>query len=226
MLKISVLSAIKNLQRPIFTTHEAAISSGGSVSNVIQTLNHLNKEGLILKVHRGIWALNIGSEKISPYSVTPFLLPNQRVYVSFISALHLYGMIEQIPQSVTLASMSHTKTISTKAGVFYIHRIAPSFFRGFDWYKGNGKFLIAEPEKAFIDCLYISSRRKKQFSHFPELHFPKAFSFKKAGNWVSQISDKNIRFCVNKKLEGIIGELKIQGEEQCKRERKNGLLHS
>lgn len=208
MLKIPVLTAIKNLQRPVFTTHETAISSGGSVSNVIQTLNHLCKEGVVLKISRGIWSLDIGSEKISPYSVIPFLLSNQRMYVSFISALHLHGIIEQIPQTVTLASMSHTRTITTKAGVFYIHRIAPSFFKGFDWYKGSGKFLIAEPEKALIDCLYLSARRKKQFSHFPELRFPKTFSFKKAKDWANQIPDKNIRCCVNKKLEGIIGEMK------------------
>lgn len=204
MLKISVLSAVKNLQRPVFTTHEAAVSSGCTVSNAVQALNHLSKEGVVLKVYRGVWALDIGNEKISPYSVVPFLLPNQRVYVSFISALHLYGIIEQIPQSITLASMSHTKTIATKIGVFYIHRISSAFFKGFDWYKGNGRFLIAEPEKALIDCLYISSRRKKQFRHFPELHFSKTFSFKNARDWAGQIPDKNIRVCVNRKLESVI----------------------
>ncbi len=206
MLKTSVLSAIKNLQRPVFTTREVVSSSGGSVSSVVQSLNHLAKEGVVLKISRGIWALDIGSEKISPYSVIPFLLSNQRVYVSFISALHLHGIIEQIPQTVTLASMSHTRTITTKAGVFYIHKIASSFFKGFDWYKGNGKFLIAEPEKALIDCLYISARRKKQFGHFPELQLPKTFSFKKVRDWASRIPDKNIRSYVNKKLEGIIGK--------------------
>lgn len=205
MLKIPVLTAIKNLQRPVFTTYEIAISSGGSVSNVIQALNHLYKKGVVLKISRGIWVLDIGSEKISPYSVIPFLLNSQRVYVSFISALHLHGIIEQIPQTVTLASMSHTKTITTKAGTFYIHRIAASFFKGFDWYKGNGEFLIAEPEKSLIDCLYISAHRKKQFSHFPELRFPKTFSFKKTKDWVNQISCKNIRSYVNKRLESIIG---------------------
>lgn len=205
MLKISILSAVKKLQRPVFTTHDVVLSSGGSVSNVIQGLNYLCREGIVLKIRRGIWALDIGNEKISPYSVVPFLLSNQRVYVSFISALHLYGIIEQIPQVITLASMSHTGRISTKAGTFCVHRINSSFFKGFGWYKGNGRFLIAEPEKALIDCLYISARRKKQFAHFPELHFSKSFSFRKAKDWVRQIADKNIRSCVNKKLEGISG---------------------
>ncbi len=200
MAKISVLAAIKQLRRPVFTTREVAASSGGTLSNTIQALNHLEREGVVLKLARGIWALDIGSEKINPYSVIPFLLPSQRVYVSFVSALYLHGIIEQIPQAITLASTAHTKTIRTKLGTFYIHRIAPSFFKGFDWYKGSGKFLIAEPEKALIDCLYIAARRKKQFNHFPELHFTKSFGFRRAKEWAKEISDLKIRSCVNKKL--------------------------
>ena len=131
------------------------------------------------------------------------MLARGRVYVSFISALHLYGIIEQIPQAVTLASTAHTKAISTKLGVFYVHRIAPSFFKGFDWYKGKGSFLIAEPEKALVDCLYLSARKKNQFGYFPELSFPKSFSFNKAKKWASQIPDAKIRVSVLKKLKAI-----------------------
>ncbi|MEK6715276.1 MAG: type IV toxin-antitoxin system AbiEi family antitoxin domain-containing protein [Candidatus Omnitrophota bacterium] len=199
-----ILTAIKQLKRSVFTTREAAAAAGKTLSNSIQTLNHLEKKGIILKISRGVWALDIGNEKISPYSVIPFLLPSQRVYLSFTSALHLHDIIEQIPQTITLASISHSKTIATKLGVFHIHRIAPSFFKGFNWYRDSGKFLIAEPEKALIDCLYVSARKKKQFSYFPELHFSKKFSFKKAKEWVRAINDPKIRLCVNKKLERIL----------------------
>ncbi len=114
MPKLSILSAIKKLKRPIFTTREAADCAGGSSSNTIQALNHLAKEGIIIKISRGIWGLDIGSERNSQYSVIPFLLRRSRAYVSFLSALHLHGIIEQIPQSVTLASTLHTRTIRTK----------------------------------------------------------------------------------------------------------------
>ena len=132
----------------------------------------------------------------------PFLLPKNRSYVSFISALHLYGIIEQIPQVITLASTIHTKTISTKIGTFIIHQILPAFFDGFDWYRKTGDFLIAEPEKALIDSLYLSARKKKQFRYFPELFFPKSFSFKKAKGWAGKIPDVRIRSYVKKKLIG------------------------
>jgi predicted transcriptional regulator of viral defense system len=208
MPNISILNAIKNLKRPVFTTREAAISAGGSLSNTVQALNHLVKESVVIKIARGIWGIDIGNEQISQYSIIPFLLPSGRVYVSFLSALHLHGIIEQIPQMVTLASTAHTKTLRTKLGAFYIHKIAPSFFKGFDWYRGEGNFLIAEPEKALVDCLYLSARRKKQFAHFPELHFSRRFNFKKARYWAKQIPDSKIRSYVSKKLEYIISSPK------------------
>ncbi|MFC1646615.1 hypothetical protein ACFL2Y_05525, partial [Candidatus Omnitrophota bacterium] len=169
--KRTLLWYIKQLRRGVFTTHELCVSSGKSASSVVQALNFLEKEGIIFKIYRGIWA-EAGNEKLSPYAIIPFLLPRHRAYVSFISALHLHGIVEQIPQMVTLATTAHTKTIYTKMGVFQFHQISPAFFDGFGWYKGTGSFLIAEPEKALVDSLYLSTRRKRQFGFFPELHFP------------------------------------------------------
>lgn len=199
MASKSILTYVKKLNRPVFTTREAAILSGSSLSNSSQILRTLEKKGLVFKIARGIWA-ETGNEKLSPYTVIPLLLQKNRAYVSFISALHLHGIIEQIPQEITLASTIHTKKIHTKVGTFSIHQIAPSFFDGFDWYKGNGSFLIAEPEKALIDSLYLSARKKKQFGYFPELYFPKSFSFKKANNWVDKIPDARIRSYIIKKF--------------------------
>lgn len=194
-----ILSSIKQLHRPVFTTYELAALSGKSLSATTQALNFLEKHGLVYRICRGIWA-EADDERISPYRVIPFLFPKSRAYVSFISALHLYGIIEQIPQIITLASISHTKIIRTKIGAFYVHRIDPRFFDGFVWYKGEGSFLIAEPEKALIDCLYLSACKKKQFGHFPELYFPGSFSFKKAGEWAKAIPNRRIRIYVQKKL--------------------------
>ena len=187
-----LLFFIRELGRPVFTTQELSAISGKSPSSVVQSLNLLERDGLVLKIYRGIWA-DVGNKKLSPYAVIPFLLPTQRSYVSFISALHLHGIIEQIPQEINLASTAHTKRIKTRLGWFSIHRIVPSFFKGFDWYKGRGDFLIAEPEKALVDCLYLSACKKKQFQHFPEMHFPHSFSFKKMESWIEEIQDIRIR---------------------------------
>ena len=198
----SILSYIKQLHRPVFTTFELSAISGKSLSTTTQALNYLQREGVIFKIYRGIWG-EMGNEHISPYTVVPFLFPRQRAYVSFISALHLYGIIEQIPQMVTLASTVHTRIIKTTIATYSVHRISPSFFFGFDWYKREGDFLLAEPEKALIDSLYISVGRKKQFNYFPELYFPESFSFKKAREWIKRIPNAKISLCVQKKLDRI-----------------------
>ncbi len=158
------------------------------------------KEGVVLKVCRGVWALKLGGEAINSYAAIPYLFPAARAYVSFISALHIYGVIEQIPQVTTLATTAHTRTIRTGLGDFSAHRITPSFFAGFDWYKGGGSFLIAEPEKALVDCLYLSAYKKKRFGNFPELHFPKSFSFKKVKMWISRIPSARARVWAAKRL--------------------------
>ena len=201
------MTFIRKLGRPVFTTHELTAISGKSSSTTIQSLNRLVAQGLLIKLYRGVWA-EPGSRALSPFEVIPYLFPRQRVYVSFISALHLHGIVEQIPQVITLASTSHTSKIRTKAGVFSVHQLAPVLFDGFDWYKGEGSFLIAEPEKALIDSLYLSSRRKKQFGYFPELHFPDEFNFKKAAEWIKLVPEKKIRLYIQKKLKTLTGESK------------------
>lgn len=197
----TLLYFIKKLKKPIFTTYELTVISGKSQSSVVQSLKFLEREGVVVKIYRGIWA-----EKditISAYEVIPYLFQKHRVYVSFISALHLYGIIEQIPQVITLASTQHTRQIKTKLATFQVHRIEPSFFCGFSWYKDKGSFLIAEPEKALVDCLYLSSRKKNQFRFFPELYFPKTFNFKKAFDWAKKIKEPKIAKYVEEKLKEI-----------------------
>ncbi|NQV04238.1 MAG: hypothetical protein HQ532_01950 [Candidatus Omnitrophica bacterium] len=199
MTRQSILACIKKLNRPIFTTRELAAISGKSLSVTTHALNFLERERFVFKIYRGVWAES-GNEQFSANAVIPYLFPRHRAYVSFVSALHLYGIIEQIPQMVTLASTVHTRIIRTKIGVFSVHRIAPSFFDGFTWYRGTGSFLIAEPEKALVDSLYLSARKKKQFGYFPELHFPKSFNFRKTREWAKKIPDPKISSCVKKKL--------------------------
>lgn len=202
MRRRSVLLTINELGNRIFTTHEISMSSGKSLSVVTQALNNLVKEGFAIKIYRGVW-MRGGGEAVSPYAVIPYLFPRHRAYISFVSALHLHGIIEQIPQVTTLASTDHSRIIRTNVGVFYTHHIAPSFFAGFGWYKGTASFLIADPEKALVDSLYLSAHKKKRFGYFPELHFPAFFSFKRAREWADKINSLATRVYVKGKLEAI-----------------------
>ncbi len=201
----SLWACIKNLKRPFFTTTELAAISRKSVSSVSQSLRRLEKQDLIENIHRGIW-IEKGHEQINPYRIIPFLFAKNRVYVSFLSALRLNGLIEQIPQNISLASMTHSKRIHTKYWTYQVHRIDPRFFTGFGWYKESDSFLVATPEKALADCLYLSTRKNKSYAHFPELTFPKSFKWRKVNDWIGEIADKRIKSAMARKLQQIRGD--------------------
>jgi predicted transcriptional regulator of viral defense system len=202
MSREPIIKFIKQFGRSVFTTRELYAVSGKSLSAVVQGLDYLSKIGALVKIRRGVWA-EPDRDPISPFCIIPFLPSGQRMYLSFISALHLYGIIEQIPQTIYCAALTHTHVFKTTVGVFSIHRIAPEFFFGFDWYRQSGEFLIAEPEKALLDCLYISGRKGNLFKHFPELHFPASFSFVKARQWAGRIHYPALRKQVLNRLEEI-----------------------
>ena len=194
---------IKLLGRQIFTTREISDMSGKSMSTVTQSLAYLSRHNVIKKVYRGVWT-EITNKLINPFMLVPHLFKLSRVYVSFLSALHMHGIIEQIPQSITLASILHSKKIKTAIGTFVVHQISPKFFAGFDWYKGSESFLIAEPEKALADCLYLFTRKKKQYGYFPELNLQKPFSVKKVKKWIKEIPDRKASISAMKKLYEIL----------------------
>jgi len=205
MSKNSIIKYIKQLNQPVFTTRDISDISQKTISNVTQSLNFLYRQGVIKKLYRGIWT-EVTNKQISPYMIIPYLFKSGRVYVSFLSALHLYGVIEQIPQTITLASMSHTKKIKTALGTFIVHKISPKFFFGFDWYKGTESFFVAEPEKALADCLYLFTRKKKQYGYFPEINLSKPFSIKKTKAYLQKIQDKNARMLAQSKLKEILAQ--------------------
>ncbi len=204
MRKKSIFAAIKDIGKPVFTTRELSQISGKSPSVVTQSLNNLVKDGAVAKIYRGVW-VNSGAA-VSSYTIMPYLFSGHRAYVSFISALHLYGIIEQIPQVITIASTSHSRTIRTAAGVFRSHHITPEFFTGFDWYQGHGSFLIADQEKALVDSLYLSAYKKKNFGYFPELHLPPSFSFKKARQWADRTPSNKARVHAQKRLKQLLNK--------------------
>lgn len=198
-----LIKYVRRMGRPVFTTRELAALAGKSLSNTSQGLGYLARQGLLIKVRRGLWA-DPADERLSVFAAVPFLVSGQRAYISFISALHLHGLIEQIPRVTTLASTAHSKIVRTSLGDYRIHRIAPSFFAGFDWYRGGKSFLIASQEKALVDTLYLSVHRKRQYRHFPELHLPGSFSCRKARDWARRIPSARARTAVSRELERLL----------------------
>ena len=202
MRRMSTAQAVRAIGRPIFTTGEIARLAHSSLSVTSRVLRSMATRGGVKRVVRGVWYLP-DDPRFSVYSLIHYLAGGHRAYISFVSALHLQGIIEQIPQLVYAATTGHTKLLRTSVGTFSFHRLTPELFGGFDWYQDRRDFLIATPEKALVDSLYLSSRRSARFRFFPELEFPKSFSFRRAIRWARLIPYGLIRRHALTRLEEI-----------------------
>lgn len=197
--RMTVAQAIQEINRPIFTTREIAGIRGSSLSATSQALRGLSEKGIIENPSRGLWCTP-SDPSFTPFALVPFLTGSHKAYISFLSALHLHGLIEQIPQIIYAATTSLTRVIQTSVGSYSFHRIHPQFFKGYDWYGTGRDFLVASPEKALVDCLYLASRKGKRFRHLPELHVGDGFSFSSVEDWIEQIPNNQIRQFVLKHL--------------------------
>jgi len=81
-------------------------------------------------------------------------------YISLESALSFYGIITQFPYQITSITPKKTKIIKTLGKEFSYSHIKSELF--FD-YEKKEKFLIALPEKALFDYLYLCSKGLKNF---------------------------------------------------------------
>ncbi len=199
---LSVEQAIRRVGRPVFTTREISSLRGASLSGTSQALARVARERSIAAVTRGLWC-DPEDTSFTPFGLVPFLAGGHRSYVSFLSALHLHGVVEQIPQTIFAATTGHTRLVRTALGAFSFHRIAAEFFDGFEWYRGLQQFLIASPEKALIDCLYLASRKGSRFRYFPELDLGKPFRVRTAQAWIARIPDARIRAFVAGRFEAL-----------------------
>ena len=191
MSRHSVAQAIQTIGRPVFTTREIASLRHGSLSATSHDLARLAKQGRIQRITRGLW-VESNDRRLTRFHLVPYLVGRHQAYVSFLSALNLHGVIEQIPQIVYAATTEHTRLKKTSIATYSLHRIDPRFFSGFGWYGRGQDFLIATAEKALVDSLYLSSRKGKPFGFFPELDFAR-LSLRQVRRWIQQIPDARIR---------------------------------
>jgi len=197
----STSRALRELGRHVFTTSEVAAVRGASVAATSQTLRRLEADGRVVRVARGVWC-DPEDPGFTPFALVHALAGSHPAYVSFVSALHLHGIVEQIPQVIYSATTGHTARRHTPIATYSFHRIDPRFFDGYDWYRGGNDFLIAAPEKALIDSLYLASRKGNRFGKFPELDLA-GLNFADAEDWIERIPYERIRKHVARGFEEI-----------------------
>ena len=175
-------------------------------SAATQTLKRLAAEGLLKKIRHGLWAVD---PALDPLLLPEYLTAPLPSYVSFQTALYLRGMVSQVPEVIYVASLAQTRRVKTTLGAFSIHRLAPTFFGGYETLQESG-VRLATPEKALIDTLYLGPTRSRMFAHLPEIEISKGFDRRKAQEWIARIPVGPRRTSVERRLDRVLGPQRRQ----------------
>lgn len=121
-------------------------------------LTRWQRKDLIIKLRRGIYILNEHDRRIQPSRI---FLANQLYFPSYVSAEHAIGYYDLIPErveDVTSVTTKKTAQFTNPFGVFAYQHLRTDLFFGFKEIPDENKLpvLIAEPEKAMLDFIYLN----------------------------------------------------------------------
>ena len=190
---------LRRLGVPVVDTADAAAALGQTSAAASQTLTRLARAGLVTSIRHGTWWVN---GTLDPLRLPEYLTAPLPSYVSLQTALHRHGLIEQIPTVVYAVSLARTQRLSTTAGAFSIHHVAPEVFGGFEELPSGVK--LATAEKALFDFAYLSGGRSRLFTSLPELELPRGFRKKDLARWVQKIPSERGRTLTSESLEGFL----------------------
>lgn len=126
-----------------------------------KTKRYLKKwvqEGFIVRLRQGLYALK--SDLPSEEEIANRLY--QPSYLSFEYALAFYNILPEMTYTITSATTKPTRNFTADSKVFSYLKIKQQAYTGYKMVQiGERMFLIAEPEKAFVDYLYFAALGKK-----------------------------------------------------------------
>lgn len=129
-------------------------------------LDRWEKKGYLKKVKRGFYCFGIQEvdQNFLFYTANKIYAPS---YVSLEMALKHYGLIPEEIFQITSVGTKKTTNFETSVGNFSYSQIKPSLYFGYQLLDfGKQKMLIAEPEKAILDYLYIHPKLRTSADFF------------------------------------------------------------
>jgi len=168
----------KKMEKNIFSKAEAQLVAFETSPEVLKLqLHQWVKSGDLISIKKGLYAysdVQINKVEIAKYLYFPS-------YISLEYALSIYGIIPDVPFSMTMITTKTSRTFDTVFGQFIYHKIKADAFFGFDTVT-----LIAEREKALVDYFYFNTKyfvpnfkfwEEQRFQNLDEVDFSKAYSF-------------------------------------------------
>ena len=148
-------SEIKNKRLLLFTNSDVRRAFGVSQVAAIFLLHRYAKKGLISRLKRGMYVL---PDMLPPdlYIANKLYEPS---YVSLEFALSYHRVIPETVYEITSVTTKATRHFSALGKTYSYRRIKRAAFTGYAIQKQRQfGFIIADPEKAFVDVLYFRVR--------------------------------------------------------------------
>lgn len=145
----TLLEKINKIPKDFFSLKDLQKISQLNKTSLPVLISRAIKSGHLIKLKNGLYAKynsDISLNQLAMYLYNPS-------YISFETALGQYNILSQKTSITTLATTKRHKEITSANNIFIYHHIKKDLFWG---YKKEDNYLIAEPEKAFLDLAYLS----------------------------------------------------------------------
>jgi hypothetical protein len=128
------------------------------------------KKGNLLRLRNGIYAFAKDKEKIKGEEIASLIYAPS--YLSLESALAWYGFIPEMVYACISITAKINRKFTNYFGTFLYRHIKPELFWGYTEIKTeHGHYLIAEPEKALLDYLYLNLSKIRNEVDFDNIRF-------------------------------------------------------
>jgi len=148
---IQLVQFLSRLDKPHLTVADLEKILALQRPSLYVTLHRLVQYGVLERLRRGVYQLALRPADV-PRLANLLYMPS---YLSFESALARYGILSQIPYTVTFATTRRSKRMTLGTTVVEFHQLRNDLFFGYTLEQG---LYLAEPEKALLDELYLLKR--------------------------------------------------------------------
>lgn len=148
---IALVKRLLSLNKPYFSPADLEKILGQKRPALYVTLNRLVRYGVLVRLRQGVYQVALRAADL-PRIANQLVYPS---YLSFESALSRYGILSQVPYALTFATPHRSRRLTLGDTAVEFRQLKRELFFG---YKLESGLYVAEPEKAFLDQLYMITR--------------------------------------------------------------------
>lgn len=154
MTSLDAIQKLQEFKKDYYTLKDLQSILDVPASSLKVQLSRWCKQGIFIRLTKGIYVpynAKVDTQKVANQVYYPS-------YLSFESALNYYGILSQIPYTLTFATQKKSKKLVLKDTQVEYTQLANRLFFGYTLENG---IYLATLEKALMDTIYLISKGKR-----------------------------------------------------------------